>query len=136
MVKKEKKALKSGRDRTGTTSLKKRITWPHEVIYRADGHLATYKELTVSPFMRAYLMVLKEVKASQVKDRMVLHLEELMEYQLEQSRCDWMDDEHRVKLRRALVWHYMDIYDWGKVKSFHTAWMNQLEQSRWMMSTR
>ena len=39
--KNKKKAIKTGRDRTGTTSVKKRITWPHEVIYVADSHPAT-----------------------------------------------------------------------------------------------
>ena len=49
------------------------------MIYRADGHPATYKELTVSSFVRRYLIVLKDDQVSEVKDHMVLYLEELME---------------------------------------------------------
>ena len=56
-------------------SVKKRITWPHGVIYGADGHPATYKDLRVSFFMRGYLIVLKDVQVSEVKHSMVLHLE-------------------------------------------------------------
>ena len=104
VVKKRKKTLKSGRDSTGATSVKKRFTWPHEEIYGSDGHPATYKDLTVSSFVMGYLMVLKDVQAGQVKDHMVLNLEELMEDR--------------------------DIYSWEKVKSFHAAWMNQVEQQR------
>ena len=86
----------------------KSFTW-------ADDRPATYKELTVSSSVRGYLMVLKDVQASQVKDRMVLHLEELMED--------------------------TDIYGWEKVNSFNAAWMNRLEHASkvgvigWMMST-
>ena len=59
--------------------MKKIITWPHEVIYGADGRTATYKELTVSSFVMGYLIVLKDVQAGKVKDHMVLCLDELME---------------------------------------------------------
>ena len=104
MVKRKKRALKSARDCTEATSVKKRITRPHTVIYGTDGHPATYKEFTVSSFVRGYLIVLKDVQVSEVKDRMVLHLEELMED--------------------------VDIYGWEKVKAFHAAWLNQMEQRR------
>ena len=59
--------------------MKKRITWPHEVIYGDDGHPATYKDLTVSYLVRGYLIVLMDVQVSEVKDSVVIHLEELME---------------------------------------------------------
>ena len=104
MDKRKKRTPKSGRNRTGTTSVKKRITWPHKVIYGADGHRATYKEFTVSSFNRGNLILFKDVQVSEVKDCMVLHLEELMEG--------------------------TDIYDWEKVKAFHAAWLNLLEQCR------
>ena len=82
-----------------------------------------YKDLTVSVFVRGYLIVLKSVQDTQVKEQMVLHLKELMEdmdvygwdkvqvfhatwmNQMEQCRCEWTDDDQKVKLRRALVWH-------------------------------
>ena len=74
------------------------------MIYGADGYPATYKELTVSSFIRSYLIVLKEMQVSEVKDCMVQHLEELMED--------------------------TDLYGWEKVKMFHAAWLNQIEQCR------
>ena len=83
-------------------SVKKRITWPHGVIYGADGHPATYKDLRVSSFARGYLIVLNDVKVGEVKHCMVLHLEELIED--------------------------TNIYGWEKVKAFYAAWLNQLEQ--------
>ena len=67
VVKRKKRTPKSGRDYTGAMSVKKRITWPHEVIYGADGHPTTYKELTVSSFIKGYLIVLKDVQVSEVK---------------------------------------------------------------------
>ena len=76
-----KRVLKSGMDQTAAaTSISKRITWPHEVIYGADGHPATtYKDLTVSSSFRGYIIVLKEVQISDSNDCMVPHLEDLME---------------------------------------------------------
>ena len=67
-------------------------------------HTHTYKELTVSSFVSGYLIVLKHVQVSEVKDRMILHLEELMED--------------------------TDSYGWEKMMVFHAAWMNQMEQRR------
>ena len=78
----------------GAMSIKTRITWPNDVIYGADGHIATYKDLTVSS-MRGYLIVLKDVQVCEVTDSMVVHLEELMEN--------------------------ANIYGWEEVKVFHTA---------------
>ena len=80
VVQRKKTVHKSDRDRTGATSIKKRITWPHEVIYGADSHPATYKKLTVSSFVTGYLIVLNEVQVSEIKDRMVLHLEEICSF--------------------------------------------------------
>ena len=99
------------------------ITWPHEVIYRADGLPATYKDLTVSACVCGYLVLLKQEPLGQVREVMTTHLEELMEVvdhygwetvkafsaawlnQLEQKCTNWSDGEARMKLRRALVWH-------------------------------
>ena len=78
VTKKRKRALKSGRDSTGATSVRKRITCPHEVIYRGERQPATYKDLMVSSF----LVVLKGVQDTQVKEHIMVHLEELMETQI------------------------------------------------------
>ena len=37
VVKRNKRAIKTGRDHTGDMSVKKRITWPHKVIYYIWG---------------------------------------------------------------------------------------------------
>ena len=86
----------------GATSVKRRITWPHEVIYGAARQLAAYKDLSVSALFRGYLIVLKNEQDSQVKEHMVLHIEKLMKD--------------------------TDAYGWEKVQAFHATWMNQLEQ--------
>ena len=57
-----------------------------------------YKDLSVSAFVRGYSIVLKSEQDSQVKEHMVLHLEELMED--------------------------MDVYGLEKVRAFHATWMN------------
>ena len=114
MVKRTKRNLKSGRDHTGATSVKRWITWPHEVIYGADREPAAYKDLSVSAFIREYLIVLTR---EQVKEHMVLHLEDMDVHgwekirafhatwmnQLEQGRCEWSEADHKLKMRRALV---------------------------------
>ena len=64
----------------------------------------TYKVFTISSFISGYLIVLKSVHDTQLKDHMVSHLEELMED--------------------------TDAYGWDKVRGFHAAWMNQMEQCR------
>ena len=78
VVKRKKRALKSGSDHIVATSLKKMITWPHAVIYGMDGQPATYKDLTISSFVIGYHIVLKSVQDTKVKEQMVLHLEEVM----------------------------------------------------------
>ena len=74
MLKRKKRDLKSGKDHTGATSVKKRITRPHEVIYGVDGQHATYKDLTINAFVRGYLIVLKSVQDTPIKEQMVLYL--------------------------------------------------------------
>ena len=67
-VPKRRKQLKSGRDRKGAKAVKGQITWPHEVIYWADGLPATYKDLTMSAFVSSYLILLKHEPFGQVRE--------------------------------------------------------------------
>ena len=45
-VPKWRKHLKSGLHRIGATTVLKKVTWPHEVVYTSDGKLATYTTRT------------------------------------------------------------------------------------------
>ena len=73
VLKRKTRTLKSGRDLRGPCPLRKESPGPDEVIYGADGHPATYQDLTVSSFVKCYLIVLKDVQVSEVKDSIVLH---------------------------------------------------------------
>ena len=73
MVKRTKKESEFSWDCTGATSVKRLITWPHEVIYGVDWQPDGYKDLSVIAFVRGYLIVLKSEQDSQVEEHMVLH---------------------------------------------------------------
>ena len=108
---------------TGATLVKKRINWPHEVLYSADGKPAVYDDLTMVAFVQGYFIVVNSEMDTQVKAQMSQHLKELMEdtdlygwdrelgfhaawlNQLEQGRSTWGDSVHKLRMRRALVWH-------------------------------
>ena len=104
ITRRKKKTLKSGMDCTGATLFKKRINWPHDVLYSADGKPAVYSDLTVAAFVWGYLIVVNYEMANQIKAQMTQHLEELMEN--------------------------TDLYGWENVCTFHAAWLNMLEQGR------
>ena len=99
----KRKTLKSGMQRTGAT-LVKRIPWPHEGLYSADGKLATYGNLTFTALVRGYLMVLDIEPDTKTKGLLSHHLEDLIE-----------DSEQ---------------YGWPRVQAFHAAWLNHIEQGR------
>ena len=66
-------------DRTGTTLINKGIPWPHEGVYTADSKPAAYGDLTLTVFVRGYLMVLDMERYNRIKALMSHHLEGLME---------------------------------------------------------
>ena len=68
VVKRKRRNLKSGRGCMGAMSVKNWITWPHELIYGADGQPAAYKDLFISGFVRGYLIVLQNEWDTQVKE--------------------------------------------------------------------
>ena len=45
-------------DSTGATLVKKRINWPHEGVFVADGKPVVYSDLTLIAFVQRYSMVL------------------------------------------------------------------------------
>ena len=55
----------------------KQITWPHELVYGADGKPAIYEELTLPLFISEYLSVLDTLK-SRGESMILKHLKELM----------------------------------------------------------
>ena len=114
--------IKSGMDRTGTTTILKKITWPHEVVYTSVGKSASYQDMTVLQFFNGYLLVM-DSKEVDIRRQMASHLKALMSdaqlygwkctrafhvvfcNQLEQGRCTWFDEEAKMQFRRTLVWH-------------------------------
>ena len=69
--------IKSGMDRTGTTAVLKKITWPHEVVYTSAGKPAAYQDLTVLQFVYGYLLVMESEEAD-IRVQLALHLKALM----------------------------------------------------------
>ena len=54
-----------------------RVTWPHEMVYMAEGQLAIYDDLSITLFVSVYLTVMAMEKAP-VKAHMEQNLQELM----------------------------------------------------------
>ena len=75
--KKRKKALQSGKVRTAHSSVVKRITLPHELIYISGIEPVMYDLISMSQFMTGYLSVLDTVK-QWVKQVMFKHPKELV----------------------------------------------------------
>ena len=66
-------------ERTGATLIKKRIPWPQEGMYSADGKPATYWDLTLAALVQGYIMVHEMEPDTRTKAFMSCHLEDLME---------------------------------------------------------
>ena len=79
ITQRKRKTLNSGMERMGATLIKKRIPWPHEGVYTANGKPANYGDLTLMAFTRGYLMVLDMEMDNMIKALMSHHLEDLME---------------------------------------------------------
>ena len=75
----KRRMLKSGMEHMGATLVKKRINWPPEGVFTADGKPAVYSNLTLTAFVRGYLMVFSIEMDMRVKALISQHLEELME---------------------------------------------------------
>ena len=75
-------------------------------MFAADGKpaAAAYADLTFVAFVHGYLIVIEFEKDTQIKAQMSHHLEELMED--------------------------TDLYRWKRVRAYHAAGLNQLEQYR------
>ena len=53
-----RKMLKSGMDSTGATTILKKITWPHEVVYASAGKPASYQDMSVHQFVYGFFLVM------------------------------------------------------------------------------
>ena len=98
------------------------VTWPHEVMFTAEGKPAVYVELSVMAFVREYLIVM-DSQTQNIKTLMESHLQDLMEDReaygwlvvrnfhstwlqyIEMGRVLWDDHATKLRLRRTLVWH-------------------------------
>ena len=74
---KKAKAHKSGKIRTAKSTVIKRITWPHELVYTSGGKPVTYELISLPQFVAGYLSVL-DTKKSGERKVMLKHLKELM----------------------------------------------------------
>ena len=70
--------MRSIKIQTADTTLLKRITSPHEVVYTSAGQPAVYKDMSDILFVSGYIKVMAG-KRDQVKPGMLQHLQELME---------------------------------------------------------
>ena len=71
------KSLKSDKVRTADSTVVKRITWPHGLVYTSVGQPAVYDQLSIPLFISGYVAVLDSVNSG-VKEMMLKHLRELM----------------------------------------------------------
>ena len=62
---KKGKPLKSGKVRTADSTVIKRTTWPHELVYTSGGEPVTYELISMSQFVTGYLSVMDMVKAGE-----------------------------------------------------------------------
>ena len=74
----------------------KEVTWPHEVMFTAEGKLAVYVERSVMTFVREYFIVM-DSETQNFKTLMDFHLQDLMED--------------------------VEAYGWPVVRDFHSTWL-------------
>ena len=98
-----KRALKSGKIRTVDTLVTGKITCPHEVVYNSQGQPDVYDDMSTALFANGYPSVLGE-ECNEVNGYMLAHLQEVMED--------------------------ADVYSGKCVRSYHVAWLQQIEQGR------
>ena len=54
------------------------VIWPHELIYTPSDQLAVYEHLSSMALVNVYVVVMP-LESDQVKERMLVHLQEMME---------------------------------------------------------
>ena len=90
--------LRSRRQCTGASMVENKVTWPHQVMHFMESKPAAYEDLSISLFIKGYLIVMKWEEGA-VKDKMAANLEELM--------AD------------------LDLYGWQNVRAYHSVWPSQ-----------
>ena len=81
----------------------RKVDWPHEFVYLADGKAAEYEALSMPHFVSGNVKIMDSQK-SDIRALMYIHLTELM--------AD------------------ADFYGWEAVRDFHALWLQQMEQGR------
>lgn len=62
---------------TVATSMVRKVTWPHEVVYFLAGKPAAYQDMSVPLFVKGYLITMDSQDTS-IKHKMSEHLKDLM----------------------------------------------------------
>lgn len=96
------------RDLSGRVEATKECQTETKVVYTVAGKPAAYQDISIPLFVEGYLVIMKGEEGA-IRQRMASHLKELMS-----------DAE---------------VYGWEHTRTFHSVWLNQLEQGRctWMM---
>ena len=97
---------------TGASTVVRKVTWLHEVVYTLEGKPAAYQDISVPLFVPGYLITM-DSQDTTTKHRMVEHLQDLMS-----------DAE---------------MYGWDRTKAFNGLWRNQIEQGHhctWWLDNR
>ena len=64
-------------DRTGSTTVLQKITWPHKVVYTSAGKSTSYQDMIVPQFVYRYLLVMDSEEAN-IRVQMASHQKALM----------------------------------------------------------
>ena len=60
----KRRALKSGKVQTVDTTILRKITWSHKVVYTCTGQPVVYDQLSITLFVSTFLMVMALEKES------------------------------------------------------------------------
>ena len=69
----------------GDTTVARKATWPHEVVYTSDGKASAYQDISVPLFIQGYLITV-DSQDSSINHRMAEHVTDLMS-DVEMWRC-------------------------------------------------
>ena len=63
--------------KTGATTVVRKVTWPHKVVYTAARKPTAYQDISMPLLVQDY-MIIMEGEEGAIKERMVSHLKGLM----------------------------------------------------------
>ena len=100
------------------------VMWPHEVVYSPTAQPIVYENISSMAFMDGYITVMSG-ESLLIKNLMLTHLQELIEdgeccrclavrayhatwlQHIEKGWATWGDEDMKIKLRQALVGHWV-----------------------------